>query len=138
MNIADLFFSFAGRINRGKFWLGNLILFVIGLILLAANYALLGGPYSVASPDDIEKGADPLIWGSVPAVVAYALQVVVSMVMGFAVLIKRCHDRGKSGWWSLLLLIPIVGFIWMIIDLGIMEGDEGPNQYGPNPLNGAS
>lgn len=134
MDFVDLFFSFVGRINRGKFWLGQIVLLVVGMLLLAANYYFLGGPYSVANPDDIQKGADPLIWGSTPAVVAYAIGALISAIAGFALLIKRCHDRGKSGWWSLLLLIPLVGFIWMIIDLGIMEGDEGPNQYGSNPL----
>ena len=47
---------------------------------------------------------------------------------------KRCHDRGKSGWWCILLFVPIVGFFWAVIDLGILEGDQGPNEYGPDPL----
>ena len=47
--------------------------------------------------------------------------------------IKRAHDRGKSGWWILITLIPIAGFIWWLIDLGIFEGQKGPNKYGPDP-----
>jgi hypothetical protein len=47
---------------------------------------------------------------------------------------KRWHDRGKSGWWTLIILIPLVGPIWLLIELGALEGTRGPNNYGPDPL----
>ncbi|TGR16409.1 DUF805 domain-containing protein, partial [Mesorhizobium sp. M8A.F.Ca.ET.197.01.1.1] len=47
---------------------------------------------------------------------------------------KRWHDRNKSGWWTLIGLIPIIGGIWLLIELGILEGTRGANQYGPDPL----
>jgi uncharacterized membrane protein YhaH (DUF805 family) len=47
---------------------------------------------------------------------------------------KRWHDRGKSGWWTLIGLIPVIGGIWILIELGILRGTNGPNQYGPDPL----
>jgi uncharacterized membrane protein YhaH (DUF805 family) len=53
--------------------------------------------------------------------------------MQFAVMAKRCHDRGKSGWMSLIMLIPLAGPIWALIDLGILAGQDGPNEYGPDP-----
>ena len=59
---------------------------------------------------------------------------VLMMIAGIMLHIKRCHDRGKSGWWCLLLLVPFVGLIWAIIDLGILPGTVGPNEYGPDPL----
>jgi uncharacterized membrane protein YhaH (DUF805 family) len=46
---------------------------------------------------------------------------------------KRCHDRGKSGWMSLIALIPLAGAIWALVDLGILAGQLGPNEYGPDP-----
>ena len=49
---------------------------------------------------------------------------------------KRWHDRNKSGWWSLIGLIPIIGGIWMLIELGFLKGTAGPNSYGPDPLQG--
>lgn len=64
---------------------------------------------------------------------ALAIAIVI-LFFGLAVYVKRCHDRNKSGWWCLLLLIPIVGLVWLIIDLGILKSTEGPNQYGPDPL----
>jgi len=51
-----------------------------------------------------------------------------------AVYTKRWHDRNKSGWWSLILLIPIVGPIWMLVELGFLRGTEGTNNYGPDPI----
>ena len=49
---------------------------------------------------------------------------------------KRFHDRGKSAWWVLISLVPILGFIWILIDLGILKGTEGENRFGPDPLGG--
>jgi uncharacterized membrane protein YhaH (DUF805 family) len=53
---------------------------------------------------------------------------------GLAISIKRWHDRGKSGWWIFIGAIPIIGGLWVLIETGFLEGDPGPNQYGPNPL----
>ena len=50
--------------------------------------------------------------------------------MILAVSAKRWHDRGKSGWWSLIMLIPMVGPIWALIELGFLKGDYGYNRYG--------
>ena len=50
--------------------------------------------------------------------------------MILAVWAKRWHDRGKSGWWSLVLLIPMVGPIWALVELGFLKGDYGYNRYG--------
>ena len=141
MGLSDILFSFNGRINRGKFWWGYLVATLISLAIMGvASYLLPWDQMMVLGPDGApvldEAGApqmnfENVSWG--PAIL-FGVGLLMSMVMGFALMIKRCHDRGKSGWWSLIAMIPIVGGIWLIIDLGIMEGDEGPNQYGPNPL----
>lgn len=47
-----------------------------------------------------------------------------------AVSVKRWHDRGKSGWWALVALIPLVGWLWMLIENGVLRGDAGPNRFG--------
>jgi uncharacterized membrane protein YhaH (DUF805 family) len=69
---------------------------------------------------------------------------------GVCVLSKRLHDRGRSGWWSALILVAIVacwphpeGFmdfvfflvlIWAAVELAILPGEQGANRYGLNPL----
>jgi uncharacterized membrane protein YhaH (DUF805 family) len=46
---------------------------------------------------------------------------------------KRLHDRGKSGWVQLFLLIPLIGFLWWVWDCMIGRGVAGPNEFGPEP-----
>lgn len=108
----DLFFSFDGRINRGKYWLGIAGIYVVSWLL-----AILAVAVNSAA-----------IW-FVVAVVILAM-----IWPGLAVSIKRWHDRGKSGWWILIGLIPLIGFWWVLIECGFIEGTVGDNEYGPNPL----
>jgi uncharacterized membrane protein YhaH (DUF805 family) len=46
--------------------------------------------------------------------------------------IRRLHDTGRSGWWYLIVFIPLVGFIILIVFLAT-EGQPGQNEYGPPP-----
>ena len=57
----------------------------------------------------------------------------VVIVPAFLVYIKRWHDRDKSGWWMLIVLIPLVGLIWFLVELGFLPGTPGPNRFGPPP-----
>lgn len=111
-----LFTSFEGRINRQPFWAGVIVLIVIN-IAIAIVTNILGA-----------------IWGPL----AY-LGTIASLVMiypGVALYAKRWHDQSKSGWWTLVALIPLLGAIYMIYMLGIKEGEPAANQYGQNPLGG--
>jgi uncharacterized membrane protein YhaH (DUF805 family) len=47
-----------------------------------------------------------------------------------ALYVKRWHDRGKSGWWTLLLLFPVIWDLWVTFECGFFRGDQGPNKYG--------
>jgi uncharacterized membrane protein YhaH (DUF805 family) len=111
-----LFTTFDGRINRQPFWAGTIVLLIVNLVGQGLIQLLFGE-------------------GLIGVLLSLVLAIAVTYA-SFAVLIKRCHDRGKSGWWSLLALIPLIGLIWVVIDLGILEGSKGPNQYGPDPLAG--
>jgi uncharacterized membrane protein YhaH (DUF805 family) len=107
MDFKQLFLSANGRIGRQTFWIAIAIFIAIYLVL-----------YSVL-------GLESSLFNIIGLVMLYPY---------FVVLIKRCHDRGKVGWWSLIALIPVVGFFWVLIDLGILKGDEGSNEYGPDPV----
>ena len=99
--------GFSGRARRKEYWmffLWNVIIsIVIGFIGGLLGLVALGYLYSV------------LIF--LPAL---------------AVSIRRLHDIGKSGWWYLIVFIPLIGFIWLIVLLAT-EGNAGENQYGPDP-----
>ena len=55
------------------------------------------------------------------------------MLANVASALRRLHDTDKSGWYQLLFLIPMAGFILWLIFM-CTEGTRGDNQYGPNPL----
>jgi len=59
----------------------------------------------------------------------YALAV---LLPNIGVTIRRLHDIGKSGWWQLIVIIPIIGWIFFII-WTTKDGDIEENQYGVNP-----
>ena len=98
-----LYTNFEGRIARKDWWTGFLLIFVVSLVLSF----LIGNQ------------------GIVPLVIAIIL-----FVGGLALHIKRFHDRGKPGWWVFVFLIPLIGFIWMIVEMGVLEGDADANDYG--------
>ena len=113
-----LFTSFDGRIGRQQMWMGILVL--VGINILTAVIDMVIGTYNT------EMG-----YGIINAIFS-----IVSIYPSVALYAKRWHDRGKSGWWSLILLVPLVGVIWWLIECGFLRGTEGPNQYGPDPLAG--
>ena len=73
-----------------------------------------------------------------------------ALFCGVCIVSKRLHDRGRSGWWSALVMTALValwphpnglfGFlfvivaVWSVIELGVMPGEQGANRFGPNPI----
>ena len=114
MNILAVLFSFSGRIGRAQYWLGYFVqLAIAGLGWMC----LLTGQQN----ENILLLLVPIIM--LPVVLWMAL----------AVMAKRYHDRDKSAWWILIAFIPIVGGIWQLIELGLLRGTDGTNDYGPDP-----
>jgi len=126
-------FSFQGRIGVGKFWL-HLIL--EGLLSIVGFIVLIGVFFAVDPQmlSEAKKEPNPAAIGVL--IIGILAILMVSNVAQFATMVKRCHDRNKSGWHSLLSFIPLFGIFWVIIDLGILSGHPGPNQYGPDPRGG--
>ena len=122
----NLLFSFQGRVNRAKFWLVHLGIFVVEAIVLS----LMGGTAAIISGDYeqiivVSGGATGVVW-SIVGVLAFWI----SLAAG----VKRWHDRNKSGWWMLIIFVPVIGSLWYLIECGFLKGTTGPNTYGPDPL----
>ena len=49
-----------------------------------------------------------------------------------ALTVKRLHDINLSGWWQLVLFIPLLGILFGL-GIGFTDSDSGENKYGPNP-----
>ena len=78
--------------------------------------------------------AGEVLLGHDAGLVVAGLALVAAIWPGLAIYVKRCHDRDKSGWWLLILLIPYLGSLVIFVSLGLMEGTRGPNRFGPDPL----
>jgi uncharacterized membrane protein YhaH (DUF805 family) len=121
----DLLFGFHGRANRAKFWLVALGIFVIEVIIFAA----LGGTTAMSTdPEQAMANIGPGV-----GIVLFVFGIV-ALWISIAVAVKRYHDRNKSGWWVLIVFVPIIGGIWYLIECGFLRGTPGPNDYGPDPL----
>jgi uncharacterized membrane protein YhaH (DUF805 family) len=126
----SLFTSFEGRIPRSKFWLGVIILFVVQWIVWMVFAMTFGMEMMAVDPNDPEAGLRMMRGMGLPIIIL----VLVFLYPALATYTKRWHDRAKSGWWSLILLIPVIGPIWFLVECGCLRGTEGPNEYGPDPL----
>ena len=156
-----LFFSFRGRINRAKFWIGQLVT-VFWVLALSVGYGLVIS-HSARAGRNIAPAAafqDELgTWLLVGALtIAVGLLWLVPLV---AVTVKRLHDRDKSGWWSLAfyflpgmlsglskgfdsplsLVFTAAGAavgIWAFVEIGCLPGTRGTNRFGGDPLAGGN
>ena len=68
----------------------------------------------------------------IDGVIRVALSVLLFWI-DFASTIRRVHDRGKSGWSALPFIFPGAGWMWMVIECGMLPSQKGRNRYGPEP-----
>jgi len=117
------FFAINGRIGRVRylaysFGAGLLMMPVIFVLMAGAGmFAVASGGRSAAA--GLGMFSMFLIWG-------------LSIAVGVILARRRLHDLGKTGWLSVLILIPLVGFffwLWMVFG----PGDAQSNEYGPPP-----
>jgi uncharacterized membrane protein YhaH (DUF805 family) len=106
-NYAD----FSGRARRSEYWYFALFNCLIGCGVVIA---------------DLWVGSYPLL---------YLIYILAVLIPTLAVGVRRLHDVNKSGWFYLIVIIPLIGAIWMFI-LMVSEGTDGSNQYGPDPKRG--
>lgn len=99
--------TFSGRARRKEFWMFALFSCLIAVICMVLDSAIgtgkwIGNIYSIAV-----------------------------FIPSLAVSCRRLHDIGKSGWWMLIGLVPIVGILLLVYVC--KDSVQGENQYGPNP-----
>jgi uncharacterized membrane protein YhaH (DUF805 family) len=68
--------------------------------------------------------------------VFYAIVVIALLLPNLAVTVRRLHDAGHSGWWVLIGLLPLIGFIILLIFT--LQGSDAPNQWGSGPDSAAA
>ena len=107
--IPAFLFSFQGRINRLQWWIAQLI-FLFPCFIAA----------ELLPADSVGKLTR----------IAVCIAIVPLLWIDLATSAKRYHDINKSGWRQLLALVPIIGEIWVMVELGFIGGADLPNDYG--------
>lgn len=105
--------TFTGRARRSEYWYFFLFSTVVNIVLSVIESVL-----------------------EIPGILS-GLYILAALLPGLAVTARRLHDTGRSGWWMLINLIPLVGFIILLIWL-VKIGDDGDNAYGANPIAAAA
>jgi uncharacterized membrane protein YhaH (DUF805 family) len=124
MSLAQWYVS-RGRIDRTTWWLTYTVP-LLGLSLLAIAVDLVFGYTTWVELSAVTSGRYEA--GPFATVVA-----VLTVVPSVSSTVTRLHDRGLSGWWFLLVLLPLVGVPALLVLTGFLRGDGGPNRYGPPP-----
>ena len=127
MPISYVWFASNGRINRKVYWQkGFLLMFLFQIVFQSIAMAIDFGLVTVLGPESIGRFVVAVIIG---------LPFLVFMLwVSFAVTVKRFHDRGRTAWFLLIVLIPFIGFIWLAVELMFLKGTSGENRFGPDPL----
>ena len=104
---------FSGRARRKEYWYFVLFFYIIFIVLAVIDFAT--------------GLAQQMGVGILSGIFALAL-----IIPWFAVQARRLHDTGRSGWWILIVLVPLIGGIVLLV-FSVLDSEEGDNKYGPNP-----
>ncbi|CAM3246802.1 DUF805 domain-containing protein [Vibrio neptunius] len=98
--------DFTGRARRKEYWMFTLfyMLFYVGLVVI------------------------DLIIGKELFSIIFSLALLIPAI---SIATRRLHDTGRSGWWQLIALIPLIGVIVLIVFL--TQDSNDANEYGANP-----
>ncbi|MGM0877452.1 MAG: DUF805 domain-containing protein [Bacillota bacterium] len=110
LKVLKNYVGFKGRARRKEYWMFALFSVIISIVLSIIELAI-----------DIESIFSGL----------YSLAI---LLPSLAVTVRRLHDIGRSGWWLLIGIIPVIGAIVLLV-LSCLDSQEGDNKYGPNPKN---
>lgn len=104
--------DFSGRACRSEFWYWVLFVIVVSIGLTVLDRLVFS----------------QILWSPLSTVFSLAV-----ILPGIAVHVRRLHDIDRSGWWFLIVLVPIIGWILLLI-WEVAKGTEGDNRFGADPL----
>lgn len=105
--------GFSGRARRSEYWWFVLFSFLVSVVAAILD-AILG------------TGGDFGRTGLIGGLASLAL-----LLPSLAAAVRRLHDTSRSGWWILIGLIPIIG--WIVLIVFYVQDSHGDNQHGPSP-----
>ena len=108
------YFNFTDRSRRSEYWYFTLFLVLTGFVVTMVDIGVLG-----YAPEEIGPTS--------------GLFTLATLIPGAAVSVRRLHDMGRSGWFLLLALVPIIGWI-VLIYWCCQPSASGSNRFGDAPL----
>jgi uncharacterized membrane protein YhaH (DUF805 family) len=118
-------FGFHGRLSRAGFAEALLALVLVNVAAVVAwKFISANGLPGLTAAGDLSEAIGLAVFVLTALLTLWAL---------LAVSAKRAHDRGRSAWWLLLGVVPVLGQLWWLIDLGVLAGSKGDNKYGAEP-----
>jgi uncharacterized membrane protein YhaH (DUF805 family) len=109
--------DFSGRARRKEYWFFVLFNIIISIVLTICDVVI--GTYNSGAGIGLLSGI-------------YTLAI---LLPGIGVTVRRLHDTGRSGWWILIIFVPLVGAIVLLIFM-FLDSHPGTNAYGPSPKAG--
>jgi len=117
--------TFSGRAQRSEFWWFALFIWLVSIALSIVDSTLFGTVTTYDGGFEASTNT-PILSG------LFSLAV---LLPNLAVAVRRLHDTDRSGWWLLIGLIPLIGFIVLIVFFASV-GTKGQNRFGHDPLGG--
>ncbi len=111
------YIDFQGRARRKEYWVFTLVNIIIYLLFYILSFSMMYDSSGILS---------------LTTSIIFFLYTVATILPSIAVTMRRLHDTGRSGWWYLLNVIPLVGSICLLVLL-CLDSEPGENQWGENP-----
>jgi uncharacterized membrane protein YhaH (DUF805 family) len=108
-SVFSQYVGFSGRARRSEFWYWTLFQIIVGIVASILDRAVFDRNNAAFS-----------------AIIGLGL-----LLPSLAVAVRRLHDSGRTGWWLLIGLIPVIGTIILIVFY--VQDSQGDNKYGPSP-----
>ena len=108
--------TFSGRAARSEYWFWALFTWLVAVAFTVV---------------------DMMLFGTMEFQPLSSLFSLAVLVPSIAVGVRRLHDIDRSGWWLLIMLIPLIGLIVLLIWF-VKKGTDGPNRFGDDPLSSAA
>jgi uncharacterized membrane protein YhaH (DUF805 family) len=116
-SVLSKYATFAGRASRAEFWRWVVVFVVITLVTRMIDGMLFAS--SIREGLYVRGAMQPLTF----------LTILALFLPNMALAVRRLHDIGRSGWWLLLMAVPLVGPL-VLLYWYVQPSEDGPNQYG--------
>ena len=119
---------FSGRARRMEYWYFQLFCVLFSILFYVLDAVL----------DTPNIGTEEMPFQSISTILPFqpisTIYWIALTIPCLAVATRRLHDIGRTGWWQLLYLIPLIGSLVLIFAFFIIPSQDGENQYGRNPI----